>query len=149
MFKIKNTSDGQRFTQWTGNDSKALMKVLLPALVGLVPPKIIHCVRSFLNLCYLLHQYLHDNNNLDKIDATLAEYYHHHEFFRQAGVCPNGFRQPRQHALGHYQRLITLFGSPNGLCSSITESRHITAVKEPYRRLNRWNAVSQIAITNQ
>ena len=29
---------------------------------------------------------------------------------------------PRQHALPHFRLLIPLFGTPNGLCSSITES---------------------------
>lgn len=125
------------------------LKVLLPALVGHLPPEIIHCVRSFLDLCYLLRQYSHDEDDLKKVDETFAEYCHHREFFREAGVCPNGFGQPRQHSLGHYRHLIQQFGSPNGLCASITESRHITAVKEPYRRSNRWNAVSQVAITNQ
>ncbi|KDQ06050.1 hypothetical protein BOTBODRAFT_121950 [Botryobasidium botryosum FD-172 SS1] len=146
---LRRFPDGRRFSQWTGNDSKALMKVLLPVLVGHLPAEIIRCVRSFLDLCYLLRQYSHDEDDLVKIDETFAEYCHHREFFRQAGVCPDGFGQPRQHSLGHYRHLIQLFGSPNGLCSSITESRHITAVKEPYRRSNRWNAISQITLTNQ
>ncbi|KAF9521566.1 hypothetical protein CPB83DRAFT_778511, partial [Crepidotus variabilis] len=37
----------------------------------------------------------------------------------------------RQHALSHYVLLIILFGASNGYCSSITESKHIKAVKEP------------------
>lgn len=41
------------------------------------------------------------------------------------------------------------FGAPNGMCSSITESRHITAVKKPWRRSNRYNALSQMLLTNQ
>jgi hypothetical protein len=45
--------------------------------------------------------------------------------------------------------LIKLFGSPGGLCSSITESKHITAVKEPWRRSNRYNALGQMLLTNQ
>ena len=39
---------------------------------------------------------------------------------------------------------IQLFGSPNGLCSSITESKHIKAVKEPWRRSSRYKALKQI-----
>jgi hypothetical protein len=49
-----------------------------------------------------------------------------------AGVRPDGFALPRQHALVHYLMLIRLFGLPNGLCSSITESKHIKAVKQPW-----------------
>lgn len=45
--------------------------------------------------------------------------------------------------------LILDFAAPNGVCSSITESRHITAVKKPWRRSNRYNALSQMLLTNQ
>ncbi|KAI9569774.1 hypothetical protein HD554DRAFT_2037791 [Boletus coccyginus] len=49
----------------------------------------------------------------------------------------------------HYHMLIEMFGVPNGLCSSITESRHIKAVKEPWRRSNRYEALGQMLLTNQ
>jgi len=39
---------------------------------------------------------------------------------------------PRQHALCHYLTSSALLGSPNCLCSSITHSKHIKAVKEPW-----------------
>ncbi|KAJ7883643.1 hypothetical protein B0H14DRAFT_2273060, partial [Mycena olivaceomarginata] len=42
-----------------------------------------------------------------------------------------------------------LFGAPGGLCSSITESRHITAVKKPWRRSSRYNALGQMLLTLQ
>jgi hypothetical protein len=45
--------------------------------------------------------------------------------------------------------LIRAFGAPNGLCSSITESKHIKAVKEPWRRSNRYDALGQMLLTNQ
>lgn len=41
------------------------------------------------------------------------------------------------------------FGAPNGLCSSITESHHITTVKKPWRRSSRYNALGQMLTTNQ
>ena len=41
------------------------------------------------------------------------------------------------------------FDAPNGLCSSITESRHITAVKRPWRRSNRYEALGQMLLANQ
>jgi hypothetical protein len=44
---------------------------------------------------------------------------------------------PCQHAFNHYYHLIIAFGSPNGLCSSITESKHIKAFK----------AIAQIVVT--
>jgi hypothetical protein len=44
----------------------------------------------------------------------------------------------------HYIHSIILFGSPNGLCSSITESKHIKAVKEPWRCSSRFKALKQM-----
>ena len=60
-----------------------------------------------------------------------------------------GFALPRQHSLVHYHDNIKKFGSPNGLCSSITESKHIVAVKRPWRRSSRYRALSQILKVNQ
>jgi hypothetical protein len=60
-----------------------------------------------------------------------------------------GFSLPRQHAIAHYPELIRSFAAPNGVCTSITESKHIRAVKEPWRRSNRNNALFQMLTTNQ
>ena len=49
----------------------------------------------------------------------------------------------------HYHDNIKNFGAPNGLCSSITESKHIAAVKRPWRRSNRYKALSQILKVNE
>ena len=48
----------------------------------------------------------------------------------------------------HYIVSIRRFGSPLGLCSSITESRHKYDVKEPWRRSNRFEALGQMLLTN-
>jgi hypothetical protein len=42
-----------------------------------------------------------------------------------------------------------MFGAPNGLCSSITESKHIKAVKRPYRRTNHNKPIGQLLLVNQ
>jgi hypothetical protein len=49
----------------------------------------------------------------------------------------------------HYADLIRSFGAPNGICSSITEAKHIKAVKEPWRRSNRNHPLDQILEVNQ
>ena len=61
----------------------------------------------------------------------------------------NGFSLPRQHAIVHYPALIRLFGAPNGVCTSITESKHIRAVKEPWHCSNQNAALFQMLTTNQ
>lgn len=65
------------------------------------------------------------------------------------GVRKENTVPPRQHSIVHYLHFIRAFGALNGLCSSITESKHIQAVKEPYRRSNRFEALGQMLTTNK
>jgi hypothetical protein len=90
-----------------------------------------------------------DEDALTQIQAALARFHQDREIFRELDVRPDGFSLPRQHSLIHYPFLITQFGAPNGLCSSITESKHIKAVKKPYRRSSRNNPLGQMLVTNQ
>ncbi|KAJ6546569.1 hypothetical protein B0H10DRAFT_1825182, partial [Mycena sp. CBHHK59/15] len=85
-----------------------------------------------------------DETTLLDIDAALARYHRERVIFAESGVAANGFCLPRQHSLTHYRYLIQEFGAPNGLCSSITESKHIKAVKEPWRRSSRYEALIQM-----
>lgn len=109
----------------------------------------LQAISAFLDFCYLVRRADIDSDTLSSIDAALARYHMHREIFRTSGVRPEGFSLPRQHSLVHYRRNIEDFGAPNGLCSSITESRHITAVKRPWRRSNRYKALGQMLMTNQ
>ncbi|KAJ6548027.1 hypothetical protein B0H10DRAFT_2383376 [Mycena sp. CBHHK59/15] len=145
---LRRFPEGRGFKQWTGDDSKALMKVYLPAIEGHVPPQMLRAFSAFLDFCYLVRRNVIGEATLDAIDAALARYHQERTIFEQSGVCPNGFCLPRQHSLTHYRYLIQEFGAPNGLCSSITESKHIKAVKEPWRRSSRYEALIQMLTIN-
>ncbi|KAF9007427.1 hypothetical protein BDQ17DRAFT_1388955 [Cyathus striatus] len=138
---LHNFNQGRDFKQWTGDDSKALMKVFLPAIVGLVPDQVVHTLAAFLEFCYLVQHSIINEKTLLQIDHT-------REIFIETGVRDT-ISLPRQHSVVHYRWLIQQFGAPNGLCSSITESKHIKAVKEPWQRSNHHNALGQMLLTNQ
>jgi hypothetical protein len=123
--------------------------VYIPALEGHVPPDIIRTFCAFLDFCYLIRRDMIDDNTLTLIQGAIDRFHEFRDIFQVLGVRPNGFSLPRQHSLSHYHQLIRLFGAPNGLCSSITESKHIKSVKEPWRRSNHCNALGQILLTNQ
>ncbi|KAJ3793844.1 hypothetical protein GGU11DRAFT_748543 [Lentinula aff. detonsa] len=127
---LRRFPHGRRFKQWTGDDSKALMKIFLPAVAEYLPQDMLKCLSSFLNFCYLVRRSDIDEMSLKAIKTSIESFHHYRNIFQTYG-------------------LITDFGVPNGLCSSITESRHITAVKKPWRRSNRYNALSQMLLTNQ
>jgi hypothetical protein len=109
----------------------------------------VQAISSFLDFCYLARQADITEDTLKSMDNALQRFYLYRKVFRETGVRPTGFSLPRQHALSHYRVLIEDFGAPGGLCSSITESRHITAVKRPWRRSNWYEALGQMLLTNQ
>jgi hypothetical protein len=125
------------------------VQVYLPAIEGHVPDEMVQAMRAFLEFCYIARRDIHDTHSLEALDDALQRFHRHREIFRTCGVRPDGFNLPRQHSLIHYIKLIRAYGAPNGLCSSITESKHIKAVKEPWRRSSRFEALFQILLTNQ
>ncbi|KAF9522125.1 hypothetical protein CPB83DRAFT_899922 [Crepidotus variabilis] len=140
---LRRFPEGRNFEQWTGNDSKALMKVYLACIVGYVPARMVQCLSAFLDFCYIARQNSLSTADLAKLEDALQRFHELRDVFIDAGVR-DSISLPRQHSLVHYARSIRLFGSPNGLCSSITESKHIVAVKKPWRCSSRYHALCQM-----
>ena len=151
--------EGRSFKQWTGDHSKALMKVwchllhllcfdlfprqvYLPAIAGHVPPQMVCTISAFMEFCYLVCRSVIDDDDLIAIDNAMADFHREHVAFN--AIHPDGYSLPRQHSIIHYKFLIQEFGALNGLCSSITESRHIAAVKEPWCRSSRFEALGPV-----
>ena len=124
------------------------VQVYLPAIPGHVPDEMVKAIRAFLEFCYLVRRSVISEDTLEAVDNALACFHRHREIFRHVGVRDN-FNLPRQHSLVHYHQMIQMFGAPNGLCSSITESKHIKAVKKPWRRSNKHEPLVQMLTTNQ
>ncbi|PSR74958.1 hypothetical protein PHLCEN_2v9424 [Hermanssonia centrifuga] len=144
---LRHFYEGRRFKQWTGDDSKALMKIYLPAIAGHVPNGMVQAIAAFLDFCYLVRRSTINHDALCRIEDALDCFHKHRKIFVTTGVRQT-ISLPRQHSMKHYVHLIQEYGAPNGLCSSITESKHIKAVKEPWRRSNRFEALGQMLKTN-
>jgi hypothetical protein len=123
--------------------------VYLPAIEGYVPRDVLRTFRAFLEFCYTARHDTIDEDTLTELKDALERFHHHRTIFKDLGIRPEGFALPRQHSLVHYPALIRSFGAPNGLCSSITESKHIVAIKKPWRRSNRYEAIGQMLLINQ
>ena len=108
----------------------------------------IHALHAFLDFCYLAHCNVLDTQSLAAIQDALDHFHRYQEIFRTCGIC-SSFNLPRQHSLTHFIQMIWAFGAPNGLCSSITKSKHIKAVKKPYWRSSHYKALGQMLLTNQ
>ena len=120
----------------------------LPAIVGIVHDDIITTMSAFLDFCYLVRRYTITASTLDQIKASLDHFHQFRQIFIAKGIRDN-FSLPRQHAMVHYPTMIPLFAAPSGLCSSITENKHIYAVKETWRRSNRNDPLGQMITANQ
>ncbi|KAL0566427.1 hypothetical protein V5O48_015586 [Marasmius crinis-equi] len=139
---------GRRFKQWTGDNSKALMKVFLVAVEPYIPEKMSQCLAAFLDFCYLVRRNNFPACTITEIQEAVKRFHTSRQVFVETDVRMD-FSIPRMHSMIHYAPLILDYGAPNGVCSSITESQHITAVKKPWRRSNHYNALSQILLINQ
>ncbi|EIW73886.1 hypothetical protein CONPUDRAFT_68201 [Coniophora puteana RWD-64-598 SS2] len=145
---LRRFPQGRGFKQWTGDDSKALMKVYLPAIEKHVPDAMVRTIWAFLEFCYIVRRDRITETDLDDLQDALDRFHHYRAVFATSGAAAS-LSLPRQHSLKHYIWLVRQFGAPNGLCSSITESKHIEAVKEPWRRSSRFKALGQMLLTNQ
>lgn len=121
----------------------------LAAIVGLVPLQMVKALRHFVNFCYLARRNILDDKSLQLMDEALQDFHRERDIFISTGVWDGPISLPRQHSMVHYVQKIRKFGAPNGLCTSITESKHIQAVKKPWRRSNRYNVLAQMLIINQ
>ena len=100
-----------------------------------------------MEFCYLVRRNVINEEDIIAINTAVAKFHVERSIFDE--VRPDGYSLPHQHSLVHYTFLIQEFGAPNGLCSSITESKHIKADKEPWRRSSHYEALGQMLITNQ
>ena len=98
--------------------------------------------------CYYVHCDFHDNKSLKATEEALNCFHQYRDVFVEVGLWDD-FNLPQQHSLCHYVHLIWEYSSPNGLCSSIMENKHIKAVKEPWQQLSKWEPMGQMLVTNQ
>jgi hypothetical protein len=127
------------------------LQVYISAIEGHVPAQMVRTFSAYIDIYYLVRRPVINEDCLAAIREALDRFYHYRQIFQETGVRepgPAGFSLPRQHALKHYREHIPAFGAPNGLCSSITESMHIRAVKKPYRRSSRFRPLGQMLQTN-
>jgi hypothetical protein len=124
----------------------ARRQVYVAAICGHVPGDMVRCISEFINCCYIVRRNAITTSDIARIRAHLAKFHQLRQIFITVGIRKD-FSLPQQHALMHYATSIELFGSPNGTCTSQTEAKHKSAVKEPWRRSNRNKPLNQMTKT--
>jgi hypothetical protein len=106
----------------------------------------VECIAAFIECCYIARRNAITSSDLEEFERHQVRFHNLRNIFIATGVR-SSISLPRQHSLLHYVQKIELFASPNGICSSITECKHIKAVKEPWRRSSHFNALPQMVTT--
>lgn len=108
----------------------------------------VQAICAFLEFCYIAQRDIIDTKSLAALEDALSRFYQLWTIFEEH-ICTKGFNLPWQHFLEHFTVLIRMFSVPNGLCSSITESKHVKAVKKPWHHSSKFQALGQMLLTNQ
>ncbi|KAF9062541.1 hypothetical protein BDP27DRAFT_1385119 [Rhodocollybia butyracea] len=72
---------GRRFKQWTGDDSKALMKVFLSAVVDYIPESMALCLSSFQDFCVLVRRNDFTTNTIAEVQQAIHSFHQHRQIF--------------------------------------------------------------------
>ncbi|KAF9224648.1 hypothetical protein BS17DRAFT_795537 [Gyrodon lividus] len=100
---LRHFAEGRGFLQWTGDNSKALMKVYINAIEGYVPDDMIRAFRAFLKFCYIArHDIITEDTLKDLEDALNA--------VKQLYQCSSKFNALKQMLLTN-QRIYKLAAS--------------------------------------
>ena len=124
------------------------LEVFLSAIAGYISSAMVCCIAAFMDACYIACQNVIDSPSLERFQDCVQTYRDLRTVFLEAGLNIN-LSVPHQHALSHFYQGIHLFGSPNGLCSSLTESKHIEVVKKTWCRSSHYRALTQMLRTIQ
>ncbi|KAI9436911.1 hypothetical protein H4582DRAFT_2111949 [Lactarius indigo] len=95
---LRRFPQGRGFEQWTGDDSKALMKVYLPAIEGHVPSDVVHSFCAFLEICYIARSDVITEQTLLNLEDTLKRFHDYCSIFQTTGVRLD-ISLPRQHSM--------------------------------------------------
>jgi hypothetical protein len=99
-----------------------------------------------MNSCYIVQCNAITTSDTKAFQHYLVDFHQLWQVFITKEVWKD-FSLPCQHSLMHYLNAIEKFGSPNGTCTSQTEAKHKSAVKEPWRRSNRNKPLPQMILT--
>lgn len=101
------------------------IQVYIVAIKGLVPDDMVECIQAFAECCYIARRNAITTTDLTAFQEYLKRFHHLRHIFIETGVHTS-LSLSCQHSLMHYASKIEWFASPNGVCSSIMESTHIT-----------------------
>jgi hypothetical protein len=130
-------------SQVSGTETKAIAKILLGCLVGLVPKGAILACRGLLDFIYLAQYKTHDRFTLSYMEDALKLFNDNRDIFVTLGIRKD-FNIPKLHSLLHYAESIRIFGTTDNYNTEMFERLHIDFAKEGWRASNRRDEFPQM-----
>jgi hypothetical protein len=129
--------------QWTGRESKEMLKQTLPLVTGDLTPEQAQLMSSVIDFIFRAHSASMTNTDLDEMDAVLDTFHRRKEIMVTKGFYESSKRfdrLPKLDMMGHYSHSIRELGTPDGYNSEVPEHLHIKYAKDPWRdRINIWH----------
>ncbi|KAG8706404.1 hypothetical protein FRC09_002431, partial [Ceratobasidium sp. 395] len=137
-----------KIKQWTGRESKELMKQFLPVVVGSgCDPDFVAMVRAALDFMYYAHSAELTTEDLEEMDRALEEFHRLKSVVVRMGIFQNMGRFDKiakLHMMSHYTDLTRELGAPDGYNTESPEHLHIMYAKTPYRASNKCEPTQQM-----
>ncbi|KAH8979524.1 hypothetical protein EDB86DRAFT_3067015 [Lactarius hatsudake] len=83
---LRRFPDGRDYQQWTGDDSKALMKVFLAAITGYIPSAMVRCIAAFMDACYIARRNAVDSPSLERLRDCIETFHQLWTIFIEVGT---------------------------------------------------------------
>ena len=129
--------------QWTGAEAKAIMKVFVGVIAGLLPPRAVRAVRAIIDFMYIASYHSHSESTLVRLQEALDEFHENKGIFIEMGIRDH-FNFNKLHMLQHYVHMIKLLGTTDGYNTEATERLHLDLAKNLYRASNKKDYMKQM-----
>jgi Plavaka transposase len=138
---LKSFRGGISVTQrWTGNEYKAMARVILPVVQDLLDEKMVALVRAYLDIIQLSQYTSHTEQTVEYLRRAIDEYTELRSNATgplvERGILAQGWWTPKQHWLQHYPDWIPLKG-PLPFCSTDRSEALHKMHKTDYRKSNK------------
>ncbi|KAG8745280.1 hypothetical protein FRC12_014582 [Ceratobasidium sp. 428] len=137
-----------KIKQWTGRESKELMKQFLPAVVGSsCDPDFVELVCAALDFMYYAHSPELMEEDLEEMEQALKTFNRLWDVIIRMKIFKNAGRFdgiPKLHMLTHYADMTRQLGAPDSYNTESPEHLHIEYAKTPYCASNKVRPTNQM-----
>ncbi|QRV92934.1 hypothetical protein RhiJN_20952 [Ceratobasidium sp. AG-Ba] len=133
--------------QWTGRESKEMLRQILPLVVKETEPEMGELFSSAVEFIYRARAPTMTKTDVVELEQTLDTFQRLKKLMVNRGFYKTSARFdhiPKLHVIGHYASAIRELGTPDGYNAEAPEHLHIEYAKEPWRASNKVRPLPQM-----